>query len=192
MTSTTMSSRLNFTKSVMVRSAVDHSTEQHHTYNDDASNWRKIIFLPHQMLWRMMMVTTILIDCCIVTYSLNYSESLSLAQIVLYYMCECMYFVDVVLTILHKYMTAFRQTEVHLPKNTYFMVIDVFTLLPYYEIYYLLRRTSKGKASTFKKDYVKAKQHTWIESYIGGDRRAICDLLFIPNHRLVVVLLVKG
>lgn len=75
------------------------------SYHDTERNWRNIIFIPHKMQWKIVVVATILLNIFIASYYLVFTEvNLSLTYLMPFYACEAVYFVDVTLTLMHRYV----------------------------------------------------------------------------------------
>lgn len=52
---------------------------------------------------------------------------------------------------------SYRKTQIYLPKPLTLVVIDIITLLPYYELYFLLKSKSQSSTEGFAKDYLRIK-----------------------------------
>lgn len=63
-------------------------------------------------------------------------------------------------------MIPYQKTQTYLPKNSYFLLIDALTLLPYYETYYILQLSSKGRAHKFSWDYTRLKVFLRISNIV--------------------------
>ncbi|GJQ69135.1 hypothetical protein Trydic_g6293 [Trypoxylus dichotomus] len=135
----------------------DDSTSENLEYYQEAGNWRNIIFLPHNFFWKLLIVFTIVANCLLVCYNIFFTmEHVQGWFSTTYYGFEVFYFANLILVLMHRYMR-YQRTQVYLPKPLALVVIDLITLLPYYEIYYLLKSKSKLNTLAVSKDYLRIK-----------------------------------
>nr|XP_022913144.1 uncharacterized protein LOC111423988 [Onthophagus taurus] len=125
-------------------------------YFEETGNWRSIIFLPFNMVWKILVMLSTVINCNFVAYILLYETDPGTLTFTIYYIFEGIYFINTLLSILHRAMK-FRKTKSFTPKNAYLLTLDVISLLPYYELYYLLMKISYGENYEFASDTTRVK-----------------------------------
>lgn len=81
----------------------DHFDSSNLSISQHERNWRDVVFIPYKMWWKILVVTTIQLNLNMALYYLVFTKKESpLSFAIPYYMCETIYFVDVVLVIMYR------------------------------------------------------------------------------------------
>lgn len=129
-------------------------------YSDEAQlGWRNIIFLPFGNVWQIIFNMSIFLNSFIVIYILAYGvhETEEMKMEGLHYILEFMFFIETILFILHRRMKTYRIIRDHEPRDTATLTVDVFTLLPLYEVYLLLTYLSRHGSDLYIRRYIRTK-----------------------------------
>ncbi|KAK9736771.1 hypothetical protein QE152_g11326 [Popillia japonica] len=110
------------------------------------------------MWWKILVVTTIQLNLNMALYYLVFTKKESpLSFAIPYYMCETIYFVDVVLVIMYRCLGQYSRTQFYSPRHALLITIDVISLLPIYELYYIIEHCSNGSEMDGSRDLMKLK-----------------------------------
>ncbi|XP_017775298.1 PREDICTED: uncharacterized protein LOC108561757 [Nicrophorus vespilloides] len=99
----------------------------------------QLLFLPFNPIWEVMLQFTLvwLIMQCVYKYHYNPSYSIYMDNLV-YYTLELMYLVDSLLALLHRYSKDINKFGLHQSRNVFLLLLDFISLLPIYELVYLV------------------------------------------------------
>lgn len=193
----------------------DDSASDTIEYFEQAGNWRNIIFLPHNYFWKLLIVFTIVANCLLVIYSMYFIETLGRGWLnTAYYIFEIFYFANVILMLMHRYVWRFlfwqfhwsilvswfcsymvyQKTQIYFPKPVVLLIIDVITLLPYYETYYLLKSKSHISTKHLPNDYWRIKVLGRLVTVIHffhsvGNEPGLNHLALLTLQQLVIYVL---
>lgn len=138
----------------------DRQREEDESYADESElGWRNIIFVPFGSVWQIMLNMSVFVNSFTVIYILAYGvhdkDEMRIEEI--HYTLEIIYFVDTVLFIMHRKMRTYRIIRDHEPRGTATLTIDILTLLPIYEIYFLLTYLSRHGSDLHIRRYIRTK-----------------------------------
>ncbi|XP_022918862.2 uncharacterized protein [Onthophagus taurus] len=152
---------------IIIQELDDDETEGEVSYYDARRNWKNCIFLQFKLFWRVFLCFGILVNIVAVLYFLIFiKHEKTWIFLFPFYVFEMFYFVDVCLAIMHRCMKVHRSSRLHKSRNLLLLTIDIISILPYYEIYCILLRTSIGPSYSPGADYFKLKVLLRLQ-YVG-------------------------
>ncbi|KAK4878713.1 hypothetical protein RN001_011219 [Aquatica leii] len=119
--------------------------EWNYDHNEYSITWKNVIFIPFNRLWQYVVMSSVIINALYVIYDITYNkEGVEFgADALIYYTAWLLYFIDTALSIAHKNMSAYREVQAQNPKSTHRLALDAISLIPFYEMYVLVKAASR-------------------------------------------------
>ncbi|KAF5281795.1 hypothetical protein FQR65_LT14542 [Abscondita terminalis] len=123
--------------------------EWKYSQNDYSIVWKDVIFLPFNATWQCVVMSGVILNGFFVVYDLPYNGDHFYDEYgdLIYYASGTFYFIDCILSIAHRYMVNYRSARAIKPKSIQTLALDVLSLIPFYEVYVMIKTASRSSVT---------------------------------------------